>query len=236
MAKSFKLGKSLSVVIPAYNEDDGLNNLVKETLKDAAKITNDFEIIVVNDGSSDKTAVVADSLAKTYNNVRVIHHIKNQGLSSAFRTGIKACGKDIVLYIEGDGQQPLKDQYQVLKKIKSADVVLGARSYRFDYSLFRKILSYGVLFFLRLFVNLKYKDVGWSQAYRRKIFDIIELKSTTPFFCAELVIKALRNGFKVTEAPVFYRARERGSTNYGNILTACKMLREMMLLRFGFLD
>ena len=236
MAKSFEFGKSLSVLIPAYNEDDGLNYLVKEALKDAAKITHDFEVIIVNDGSTDETAVVADSLAKRYKNVRVIHLIKNQGLASAFRSGIKACSKDIVLYIEGDGQQPLKDQYQVLRKIKSADVVLGARSYRFDYSSFRKSLSYGFLFLLRLFFNLKYKDVGWSQAYRRKIFDSIELKSTSPFFCAELVIKALRKGFTVTEAPVFYRSRERGSTNYGNILTACNMFREMMLLRFGFLD
>ncbi len=236
MAKSFQLGKSLSVVIPAYNEDEGLNNLIKETLKDAAKITNDFEIIIVNDGSTDKTADVADSLAKTYKNVRVIHHTKNLGLASAFRTGIKVCSKDIVLYIEGDGQQPLKDQYQVLKKIKSADVVLGTRSYRFDYSFFRKSLSYGFLFLLRLFFNLPYKDVGWSQAYRRKIFDVIELKSTSPFFCAELVIKALRNEFKVAEAPVSYRSRDRGATNYGNILTAYKMFREMMLLRFGLLD
>lgn len=235
MIKFFKLGTSLSVVIPAYNEGDNLTHLVKETLTDAGKITHDFEIIVVNDGSSDNTAIVADALAKVYKRVIVIHHIKNQGLSRAFMTGIEACRKDIILYIEGDGQQPLKDQHQVLEKIKSADVVLGVRSYRFDYGLFRKSLSYGFLFLLRLFFNLTYKDVGWSQAYRRKIFDIIKLKSTSPFFCAELVVKAKRNGFIIKEAPVLYRPRKIGSTNYGNILTAVKMFREMLLLRFGFL-
>lgn len=236
MATPFTFDESLSIVIPAFNEGDGLAKLIRETYNEASKITHDFEIIVVNDGSTDKTAVVANSLAKTYKNVRVIHHPKNQGLSSAFQTGIKACKKDIILYIEGDGQQPLKDQYQVLKKIKSADVVLGTRSYRFDYSMFRKILSYGFLFLLRLFFNLKYKDVGWSQAYRRKIFDVVDIQSTSPFFCAELVIKALRNGFKVAEAPVFYRSRKRGSTNYGNIVTAHKMFRDMMRLKFGLLD
>lgn len=227
--------QGLSIVIPAYNEENNLANVVKQTFKDAKKITTNFEIVVVNDGSSDKTGIVAESLAKTYKKLRVVHHKKNQGLAHAFWTGIKSCKKDTILYIEGDGQQPLRDQCQLLEKIKKADVVLGSRSDRFDYSLFRKTLSYGYLFLLRLFFNLKFKDVNWSQAYRRKIFDKVELKSTSPFFAAELVIKALRNGFKVTEAPAFYRSREGGSTKYGNIITAYKMFKEMIMLRFGLL-
>lgn len=236
MTDAFKLGESLSVMIPTYNEQHNLPNLVRQTFQDAKKITTDFEIVVVNDGSSDNTASVIEALAKTYKNLRIISYKKNQGLAHAFWTGIKACKKDIILYIEGDDQQPLRDQYEVLKKIKDADVVLGARSYRFDYSLFRKALSYGFLFLLWLFFNLKFKDVGWSQAYRRKIFDRVKLKSTSPFFCAELVVKAVRNGFRVTQAPVIYRSRERGVTKYGNIRTAYKMFKEMMMLRFGLLD
>lgn len=236
MAKPFKLGESLSVMIPAYNEESNLPDLVKETFRDAERVTQDFEIVIVNDGSSDNTGNVAESLAKTYKNVRVVSYKKNQGLAHAFWTGIKACRKNIILYIEGDGQQPLRDQYEVLKEIKNADVVLGTRSYRFDYSLFRKTLSYGFLFLLWLFFNLKFKDVGWSQAYRRKIFDRITLKSASPFFCAELVVKAVRSGFKVTQAPVFYRSRGNGVTKYGNIMTAYKMFKEMIMLKFGFLD
>jgi len=236
MATSFKLGESLSVVIPAYNEEGNLINLVKQTLQDAEKITSDFEIIVINDGSSDNTAIVADSLAKTYKNVKVINHKKNQGLALAWRTGIQACKKDIILYIEGDGQQPFKDQYDLLKKIKHADIVLGTRSYRFDYTPFRKILSYGYLFLIWLFFNLRYKDVGWSQAYRRKIFDTVEIKSVTPFFDTEVIIKALRNGFRVVEARSFYRPRKTGSTSLGNIQTAYNMFKEMMKMRVGLLD
>ncbi|OGH18566.1 MAG: hypothetical protein A3F31_05140 [Candidatus Levybacteria bacterium RIFCSPHIGHO2_12_FULL_38_12] len=236
MATSFKLGESLSVVIPAYNEEGNLINLVKQTLQDAEKITSDFEILVINDGSSDNTAIVADSLAKTYKNVKVINHKKNQGLALAWRTGIQACKKDIILYIEGDGQQPFKDQYDLLKKIKHADIVLGTRSYRFDYTPFRKILSYGYLFLIWLFFNLRYKDVGWSQAYRRKIFDTVEIKSVTPFFDTEVIIKALRNGFRVVEARSFYRPRKTGSTSLGNIQTAYNMFKEMMKMRVGLLD
>lgn len=236
MEKNFLLNESLSIVIPAYNEEGNLASLVKQTLVDAKKITNDFEIIVVNDGSSDKTAAVADSLEKNYKNVRVIHHKKNQGLATAWKTGIKACKKDVILYIEGDGQQPFKDQIDLLKKIKYADIVLGTRTHRFDYTPCRKLLSYGYLFLIKLFFNLNYKDVGWSQAYRRRIFDKVEIKSVTPFFDTEVIIKALRYGFKVSEARSFYRPRGTGSTNYGNIRTAYEMFGEMMKLRFNLLN
>lgn len=235
MIEQLKLGESLSVVIPSYNEGNGLINLIKETLKDAEKLTKNFEIIIINDGSSDNTGAVADSLAKTYKDVRVIHHEKNQGLARAFWTGIQSCKKEIILYIEGDGQQPLRDQYQLFKKIKKADVVLGVRSYRFDYSLFRKALSYGYLFLLRIFFNLKYKDINWAQVYRRKIFDKVNLRSTSPFFATELVIKALRNGFKIAQASSIYRSRKYGSTNLGNIATAYKMFKEMIMLKLGLL-
>ncbi|MDP2638330.1 MAG: glycosyltransferase family 2 protein [Candidatus Levybacteria bacterium] len=236
MAKPFTFTESLSIVIPSYNEEGSLNNLVKETLRDVKGVVQDFEIIIINDGSSDKTALIADSLAKVYKNVKVIHHKKNQGLALAWWHGIQASKKDVILYIEGDGQQPFRDQYDLLEKIKHADLALGVRSDRFDYSPFRKALSYGYLFLIWLFFNLKYKDVGWSQAYRRKIFEKVEIKSITPFFDTEVVIKVLRNGFKVVEARSFYRRREAGLTSLGNIKTAYKMFKEMIKMRLGFLN
>lgn len=236
-----KLVKSLSIVIPAFNEEGNLSNLIRDTLADAKKVTGDFEIIIVNDGSADKTGEVADKLSKAYKQVRVFHHKKNKGLAFAWKTGIKACRKEIILYIEGDGQQPFRDQLDLLEKIKHADLVLGNRGYRsrdykLDYSLLRKLGSYGYLFLIKLFFNLKYKDVGWSQAYRRKIFDKIEMKSVTPFFDTEVIIKALRYGFKVVEARSFYHPRSAGSTSLGNIRTAYKMFKEMLKMRLGFLD
>ena len=226
----------LSVFFPAYNEEKNITSTVEAALKVLPTVAHKWEILIINDGSADKTAFIADSLAKTYNNVKVLHHKKNQGLALAWRDGIKACKKDIILYIEGDGQQPFKDQLDLLKKIKNADMVLGVRTHRFDYTLFRKALSYGYLFLIWLFFNLKYKDVGWSQAYRRKIFSKIKIKSVTPFFDTEVIIKAQKFGFKVVEADSFYRPREAGSTNLGNLQTAYKMFLEMLKMKFGFLD
>ncbi len=236
MAKAFKLDESLSVVIPAYKEEGNLPGLIKDTVKDARKISKDFEIIIVNDGSPDRTGEVADNLAKAYKEVRVIHHKKNKGLALAWRTGIQNAKKDVILYIEGDNQQPFKDQYELLKKIKDHDLVLGYRSERFDYTFFRKCMSVGYLILIFIFFGLKYKDVGWSQAYRRKIFDKIEMKSVTPFFDTEVIIKAQRSGFIVTEARSYYRSRKTGFTSLGNLRTAYKMFMEMMKMRFGLLD
>ena len=236
MAEPFKLDESLSVVIPAYKEEGNLPNLIRDAVRDARKISKNFEIIIVNDGSPDKTGEVAEALAKTYNEVKVIHHKKNKGLALAWRTGIQAAKNDIILYIEGDEQQPLKDQYDLFNKIKNADLVLGTRTDRSDYTFFRKCLSYGYLFLIFIFFGLRYKDVGWSQAYRRKIFDKIEMKSVTPFFDTEVIIKALRNGFRVTEARSYYRSRKTGFTSLGNIRTAIKMFVEMMKMRFDLLD
>lgn len=236
MIKFVELNESLSVVIPAYDEEGSLAHLVRETLRDAKKIVKDFEIIIVNDGSRDKTAVVADLLAKTYKNVKVIHHKKNKGLALAWRTGIEASKKDIILYIEGDGQQPFKDQYDLLEKIKHADLVLGVRSERFDYSPFREALASGYLFLIWFLFNLKYKDVGWSQAYRRKIFSKVKMKSVTPFFDTEVIIKAQKFGFRVVEARSYYRPRETGSTSLGNLNTAYSMFKEMLKMKLGSLD
>jgi len=236
MTKSFKLDESLSVLIPAYNEEGNIARVAKQAISKAEKFANDFEIVIVNDGSSDQTGPITDQLAKKNKHIRVIHHKINQGLGNALQTGIKACKKDVIIYIEGDGQSLLGDQVKLLEKIKNADVVLGYRSSRKDYSLFRKILSYGYLFLLRIFFNLNFKDVNWSQAYRRKIFEKIKMKSETPFFTTEVVIKAKRTGFRVAEAPTLYRPRQAGFTKLGNVITAYRMFKDILRLRFGLLD
>lgn len=236
MAKSFKFDEPLSVIIPAYREEENLPTTIKDTVTNARKISNNFEVVIVNDGSPDKTGEVAESLAKKYKEVRVFHHKVNQGLAATWRTAIKHAKKDVILYIEGDNQQPFKDQYELLKKIKGADLVLGYRSYRFDYTPTRKVFSYGFLFLIWLLFGLTYKDVGWSQVYRKKIFEKFEMKCVTPFWDTEVVIKALRNGFKVDEAKSYYRAREKGGTSLGNYKTAWKMFKEMIQMRLGYYD
>lgn len=235
MVKKFKLHESLSVLIPAYNEGDHLAKVINDSVKEVKKISDDYEIVVVNDGSKDNTGNILDQQAKKNKHIRAIHHKTNQGPGKALQTGVKACKKAVIIYIEGDGQSPLKDQSTLLEKIKDADLVLGYRSARTNYTVFRKILSYGYLGLVFILFGLHYKDVNWSQAYRRKIFKKIKVKSPTPFFTTEVVIKSKRAGLRVKEAPTIYHPRLGGKTSLGNIKTAFKMFKEMLKLRFGLL-
>lgn len=228
--------KSLSVLIPAYNEEENIKRVIKQALNDVRRFTRDFEIVIVDDGSSDNTGKVAEAVAKENKRVKIIHHKFNQGLGKALQTGVKTCKKDFIIYIEGDGQSLLKDQGKLLEKINVYEIVLGYRHSRKDYTLFRKALSYGYLLLLRVLFNLKFKDVNWSAAFQRKVFDFIEVKSPTPFFLAEAVIKSRRHGLRVSEAPTLYHSRIAGHTSLGNIRTAYNIFKEMMKLRFGLLD
>lgn len=237
MKMKYKFDEPLSIVIPAYNEEGNIEKVVNDTLKEAKRVClKDFEIVVVNDGSKDNTDKIIDKLDKKNRNVHVFHHKKNKGLASAWKTAIENAKNDVILYIEGDGQQPFKEQIGLLKKIKNNDLVLGYRSYRFDYTPTRKLFSYGYLFLIWLLFGLNYKDVGWSQCYRKEIFKKIKMNSVTPFFDTEVVIKAIRYGFKVTEAKSYYQRREKGSTSLGNLKTAWSMFSEMLKMRIGLLD
>lgn len=233
MKKSYLLSESLSVMIPAYREEGNIERVVNLALNHVKQLAKDFEIIVVDDGSPDKTGEIIDRMAKKNKHIRPVHHKTNLGLGRALRTGVNSCKKDIIIYIEGDGQSLLKDQRKLLEKIKTADVVLGSRSSRVDYSLFRKIMSWAYINLVNLTFGLSFEDYNWSQAYRRKIFRTLKMKSETPFFTTEVVVKALRSGYNVTEAPTRYRPRGSGTTSLGNLKTAYGMFKEMLLLRYG---
>src|SRR5688572_6239990 len=95
---------SLSVFFPAYNDSGTIASMVIRAVQAAAELTPDYEIIVVNDGSADATAQIADELARTYENVRVVHHPKNRGYGGALQSGIRAATKDLIFYTDGDAQ------------------------------------------------------------------------------------------------------------------------------------
>ena len=99
----------LSVFFPAYNDSGTIASLVITALHTARELTSDFEIIIVNDGSADATAQIADELARTYPEVRVVHHARNRGYGGALRSGFEAATRDLVFYTDGDAQYDPKE-------------------------------------------------------------------------------------------------------------------------------
>lgn len=201
---------SMSVVIPAYNEQENINWVIKDTLRTLPRYFKDFEVIVVDDGSTDKTGEISDRISKREKNVRVIHQ-RNGGYSKAMLTAIAAAKKKFVAYLPADGQFLVADMRHCFEVMKGADLVLGYRGGRPDYTTKRMILSYGYLLLMALMFNFKYIDVGWVNIWKTSKVQGLKIKDTSGIFIlSEIVVRFQKLGYKIVEAPSYYRVRRAG--------------------------
>src|SRR3954467_12402600 len=123
----------LSVFFPAYNDSGTIASMVIRAVQAASQLTGDFEVIVVNDGSADATAAIADELARTYPHVRVVHHPRNRGYGAALRTGFAAATKDLIAYTDGDAQYDPSELPLLWNALTAdADMVNGYKISRSD--------------------------------------------------------------------------------------------------------
>lgn len=201
---------NLSIVIPAYNEEESLQWVVKNTLKELPSYFKNYEIIIVDDGSTDRTPAIADRLHLKYSQIKVIHQ-ENGGYSKAMWTGIKAAKKEFVAYMPADGQFLISDMRHCFEVMKSNDLVLGYRGGRPDYSTRRVIFSYVFLLILLILFNIKYMDVGWVNIWRTKNVQALKLSAIGGIFIlTEIVVRFKQKGYKIAEAPSYYRPRKSG--------------------------
>lgn len=205
---------SLTIAIPAYNEEENIEWVVKDTLKDLPKYFEDYEIVVVDDGSRDRTGEIADRLARENAYMRVIHQ-PNGGYSKAMSTGILNAKKDFVAYLPADGQYLVADMAKMYPLLDTSDIVLGYRGIRKDYNLYRKILSYGYLIFLWLLFRIAVKDLNgptiWRTSEVKKLKEIYSTHSRGVFILAEIVARFKRRGLRINEAQSVYRPRRGGT-------------------------
>ncbi len=205
-----KQTSSLSIAIPAYNEEENLQWVVKNTLKELPLYFKDYEIIIVDDGSTDKTGIIADRLQEKYSSIKVIHQA-NGGYSKAMLTGIKAAKKEFVAYMPADGQFLVSDMRHCFEYISGNDLILGYRGGRSDYSTRRVIFSYIFLLILLILFDIKYMDVGWVNIWRTKKVQALKLSAIGGIFIlTEIVVRFKKKGYKIIEAPSYYRPRKSG--------------------------
>lgn len=205
-----KIKKSISIVIPAFNERENVSWVIKDTFKKLPNYFKDFEIIVVDDGSTDGTEKIVDHLAKIYKQLKVIHQ-ENGGYSNAMLAGIMAAKKDYVAYMPADGQFLVDDMRHGFEVMQKADLILGYRGGRPDYTTKRMIFSYGYLLLLALMFNFKYIDVGWVNIWNTKKVQKLKIKKTQGIFLlTEIVVRFEKLGYRILEAPSYYRVRRSG--------------------------
>ena len=223
----------LSVFFPAYNDSGTIASMVIGAVKAAAAVTPDYEVIVVNDGSGDATAQIADELARTYPQVRVIHHPKNRGYGGALQTGFRAATKEFVFYTDGDAQyDPAELALLWARMTPDADLVNGYKISRAD-PLHRIIIGRLYHHFVSRLFGLKVRDVDCDfRLMRRSIFERITLEKTSGVICLEMMKKIHDAGFHIVEVPVHHYHRAFGKSQFFNFPRIAKTGVDVMRLWF----
>jgi dolichol-phosphate mannosyltransferase len=223
-------GRGLSVIIPAYNEEETLKEVATKTLQVLNKTTNDFEIVIVDDGSLDNTRTIADMLEKKYRRIKVTHHSTNKGYGVALKTGISLVRYSNVIVIPADGQFPPSDIEKFIPLMGKTDFILGFRKERKD-SLTRRFNAKLFHLFLYFFFKCKLRDVNWIKLYNKDILDSIDIKSDGIAADAEIVIKLLDKKCEFKEVGVGYARRRAGKASSLNIKHIFQTIFELISLR-----
>jgi glycosyltransferase involved in cell wall biosynthesis len=208
--------------------------MVIRAVKAASQLTSDYEVIVVNDGSTDATPEIADELARTYPQVRVVHHPANRGYGGALQTGFRTATKELVFYTDGDAQyDPAELSLLWAALTPEADMVNGYKIDRSD-PLHRIIIGRIYHHTVSLLFGLKVKDVDCDfRLMRRQIFDTIRLEKTSGVICLEMMKKIHDAGFRIVEVPVHHYHRAFGRSQFFNVRRIVKTAYDVMRLWFA---
>jgi len=224
---------SLTAFFPAYNDEHTIENIVRTAGVEIAKVTDDFEILIINDGSSDGTGAVADRLASDLPFVRVVHHPSNLGYGAALISGFTNAKKDLIFYTDGDGQYDVREIHNLIAKLHPGiDLVNGYKVKRSD-AWYRIWIGAAYRRAMRFAFNLSIRDVDCDfRLLRREIFDTIALESRSGVICVEMARKFDEAGFRMTEVPVSHYPRLHGRSEFFRVRHLTHTLKGLMAIWF----
>jgi glycosyltransferase involved in cell wall biosynthesis len=222
---------SISVFFPCYNEQDNVARTVEQALSVLEKLNADFEVIIVDDGSADATAQIADEISSRDSRVKVVHHPTNLGYGAALQSGFRAATKELVFYTDGDGQFDINEMPPLLPMIKQYDIVSCYRLNRQDSSI-RKINGWCWTKLVCLLFGMKIRDIDCAfKLYKREIFDNIKLSSAGALIDTEILARAIRKGYCVTQKGVHHYPRTAGAQTGANLRVILRAFKELFKLR-----
>lgn len=223
-----KYKESISVVFPAYNEESNIGTLIDQTVQLLPEFTDKWEIIVVDDGSTDRTA----EIVKRYNNnkISVIHHPSNRGYGAAVRSGIISAKNDLIFFSDSDLQFNIKEMGKLLQWVSEYDIVIGYRIKRQD-PFYRRLNAFGWNTLVRLMLGLKVKDLNCAfKIFRKNVFDKIKIDAIGAMVNADILSQAVKYGFRIKEVPVTHYPRLKGQQTGANIRVIFKAFKELLRL------
>ncbi|MBI2405950.1 glycosyltransferase [Candidatus Microgenomates bacterium] len=228
---------ALSVFFPAYNEEANLERTVKSSIGVLKKVAAQWEVIIINDGSTDKTGEIARELSKQDDRIRVINHKENLGYGEALKSGFYNARYDVIAYTDSDGQFDFSESSKFIEKLDTADLIIGYRIKRQD-PFFRLLFAKGWALSLFTLFGLKLRDVdcGFKMVKKRVLEQIPHLESKRGgMINAELAVKAKKFGFNVVEVGVNHYPRLAGRPTGANIKVIIQSYIDLFKIWWKFL-
>lgn len=222
--------KSLSVFFPVYNEEANIIQTIEKAFKNIPLFAEQFEIIAVNDGSSDRTAQHLSDLSNKYSKLKVITHPKNRGYGATLKSGFLNAKYEYFFFTDSDGQFKIEEIENFIPLINDCDIIAGFRIKRND-PLYRIINAKAYNLLIRILFGLKIKDIDCAfKLIRKKAIDSIELKSEGAFISAEFLIKSKNKGFLIKQLGVNHYPRAKGRSTGNNPLVIFRSFVELFKL------
>jgi len=222
----------VSVVLPVYNDETTVREVVTRSLNMLHRYADEYEVIVVDDCSPDRSGGIADELANENNEtVRVIHHAENRGYGAAIKSGIKIARYEWICTVDGDNEYDVYDLEKMLN-LRSYYLLIIAFRYKKLYSTIRIFISFVYNMLLRWMFRTRFRDVSTGiRAFHRCILDEIEVTSDGPFFGAELAVKAMLRGYPVGEIGIQTYPRSFGQSSTTNVRSIMLTISDMLRVR-----
>lgn len=221
----------LSIFFPFWNEEKNIESVVEAAIPIAKQYAHKWEILMIDDGSKDKTYEIAQSLALKYKNLKAISHTPNRGYGSALREGFVGAQYNTVVFTDGDGQFDFSELGKFVEVISGADVVIGYRKKRQD-RFIRHILMYMLRLWDLIFFHFHFKDIdcGFKMFKRSALDEIMPLRSEGAMITTEILAKATRKKLKIKQVEVEHFPRKHGTQTGANIEVVVRAILESFIL------
>jgi glycosyltransferase involved in cell wall biosynthesis len=215
--------QSISVIIPAYNDQVTIEEVVSEAIEIVSGLATDYEIFIVNDDSRDGTGALLDRLTQADKAIRVVHHETNRGYGATIAELYMGAKGDLVFSLPGDGQLRARELLKMLPAIQDHDIVIGRRRERQD-PFTRKVYSFIYNSLIRILYGLTVRDINSIKLIKREVLEHIRFETTSAFTDAELCIRASRLGYSIGEVDIEHLARQFGEALGGNKFVGFKIM------------
>jgi len=219
----------ISIVYPMYNEQDNIHQAVEMAQRELGLAADgDYQIVIVNDASTDRTGEIAQQLAAGEPRIKVVHHLLNRKLGGSIRTGFANSTGDIIIYMDADIPCDLAHVHEALPKFEQADVVVGYRTNRHE-GVLRWMYTRTYNFLVRILLKVAVADVNCPfKLFKRQVIEAMDLRSEGSFIDAEMLAEAQRLGYTIEQIPVEFIPRQAGESTLARPSVIVKIMRELV--------